>query len=134
MPTWEAVLFRRLVILATILFVVAAVMSATTTQRRPPAERSLEPPRVLASGPHDLVQGELPKDKVVTAHVGDVVELSITSKTSDEAYIENMGIDVPVEPDVPGTLRLVAERAGDYPVRLMWAQKRVGVVEVVDVR
>lgn len=126
-------LFRRVVILASILFIVAALMTASTPRRGPVTER-LQPPKVLASGPHDVVQGELPKEKVVTAHVGDVIELTVTSETADEAYVDGMGIDVPVEPDVPASLRLVADRAGDYPVRLVWAGKQVGVVEVVDVR
>ena len=58
----------------------------------------------------------------------------MTSKTADEAYVDGMGIDVPVEPDVPASVRLVADRAGDFAVRLMWAGKQIGVVEVVDVR
>lgn len=126
-------LFRRVVILASILFIVAALMTASAPRRGPVTER-LGPPKVLADGPHDTVQGELPKDKVVTAHVGDVIELTVTSKTADEAYVDGMGIDLAVEPDVPANVRLVADRAGDFPVRLTWAGKQIGVVEVVDVR
>lgn len=125
--------FRRLILLASILFVVAALMSASAPRRGPVTE-SLEPPRVLADGPHSVVQGELPKQKVVTAEVGDIIDLTVTAKAADEAYVEGLGIDIPVEPDVPGRLRMIVERAGDFPVRLMWAEQRVGVLEVVDGR
>ncbi len=125
-------LFRRVVILASLLFVVAAIMSASAPQRRSAApERQVPAPRGDA---RDVVHGELPKDKVVTAHLGDVIELTVRSKASDEAYVDGMGLDVAVEPDLPGSLRIVADRAGDFPVRLQWAGKRVGVIEVVDVR
>jgi hypothetical protein len=133
-------LFRRLVILASLLFVVAAIMSASAPRRQAPAgggAGSLSPtPRGGGeeAGGRDVVHGDLPKDKVVAAHVGDIVELTIRAKKSDEAYVDGLGVDVPVEPGVPGTVRIVADRAGDFAVRLQWAGRRVGVLEVVDVR
>jgi hypothetical protein len=133
-------LFRRLVILASLLFVVAAIMSASAPRTREPRTQSTGPisltPRAneAESGARDVVQGDLPKDKVVTAHVGDIVELTVHSKTADEAYVDGLGVDIPVEPDLPGSVRIVAYRAGDFPVHLQWAGKKVGVLEVVDVR
>lgn len=134
-------LFRRLVILASLLFIVAAIMSASA----PRTERSRDPaatgpisltPRAdeAQSGARDVVHGTLPKDKVVAAHVGDIVELTIHAEKADEAYVEGLGIDVAVEPGVPGSVRIVADRAGDFPVLLQWAGRKVGVLEVVDVR
>jgi hypothetical protein len=128
-------LFRRLVILASLMFIVAAIMSANAPRRGTVAERPDPVPRSGGTETaRDVVHGDLPKDKVVTAHVGDVIELTVRSKLADEAYVDGMGIDVPVEPDLPGNVRIVAERAGDFPVRLQWAGKRIGVLEVVDVR
>jgi hypothetical protein len=80
------------------------------------------------------VRGELPRDEVVTADVGDVVELTIHAEAADKAQIPALGLDVPVEPDVPGTLRLVADREGRFPVRLRWAGEEVGVLQVGDER
>lgn len=133
-------LFRRLVVLASLLFIVAAIMSASAPRTREPKNEPTGPisltPRAneAESGARDVVHGDLPKDKVVTAHVGDIVELTVRSKKADEAYVDGLGIDIPVEPDLPGSARIVADRAGDYPVRLQWAGKKVGVLEVVDVR
>jgi hypothetical protein len=129
----QAVAMRRRVtyILAGLLALTAVVAFAA-----PRPERKDDPtPRTVgatASGTPEAgtVAGTLPRDKVVRARVGDMVELTVTSTDPDSASVEEFGLTDGTSPGAPARFSFLADRAGRFEVRLLLTNERVGAVVV----
>jgi hypothetical protein len=117
---------RRLLLLAVLLLVAAALASTLAARDRTPAATAPAPP---ASAPVPTVTGRLP-GATVRARVGDLVSVEVDATTTDTAQIVALGVQAPVEPDLPGQLEFLADQAGRFAVTLRDAGTRVGTVQV----
>lgn len=122
---------RRVLLLFAGLLALAALASAVAPREPIVREdpRDVAPPAAEAPG---VVRGRLPADRTVRATVGDVVELVVAVEAPDEVEIDAFGLDAPADQDSPARFTFIADRAGRYPVRLRFADRRVGVLEVED--
>ncbi len=71
------------------------------------------------------VRGTLPRDKVVRARVGDLVELTVTSREPDSASLEAFGLTDSAERGSPARFSFLADREGSFDVRLGISEPRV---------
>lgn len=70
------------------------------------------------------------KTTVVPIRVGDQLSLTISSTRADQVEIPAFGLLKAVAPDAPARFNLLAEREGDYPIRLVDADRVVGRIVV----
>ena len=110
----------------------AAWRDAERTDRAAtPASPSPAPaPSATGGTAANVVTATLPADASVQAAVGDEVELRVVSETADLAKITDLGIQVPVGPGLPGTIRFRAYSAGRFPVMFDLAGTEAGLIEV----
>jgi hypothetical protein len=124
----QRVPWRRFLLFAVLLLVAASLVSAM----QPRSERGSDPPseplpaRSLASE----VRASLPKDEVVRARVGDVVRLTVSAPASDTVELSDLGLEQPVDPELPAELVFVADRPGRFAVRLHNAAETVGTLRI----
>jgi hypothetical protein len=85
-----------------------------------------------ARTPVDTVRGTLPRDEVVRAQVGDLVELTVTAEQVDSATIEALGLTEALAPQAPARFSFLADRAGSFPVTLTLTDDRAGRVVVTE--
>src|SRR4051794_41205372 len=122
---------RRLLVFIVLLLVVAAGASAIARSRRDGDFSRPVLPAPPAPGPAaKVVDATLPHDRLVRAHVGDVVRLEVSHPAQDEVEILALGLAEPVEPGIAAQFEFDADRAGRFAVTLRDAATRVGVVEV----
>jgi hypothetical protein len=126
-------LLRRLLLFAAALLLVAALASALA-----PREDTAGPqptgsqPDVAPALPAPVVRADLPRDRVVEAEVGDVVELQVTAAAPDQAEIPKLGVKAPADVGVPAQLTFVADQPGRFGVRLRFSGEKVGVIDIGD--
>jgi hypothetical protein len=125
-----------LLVLATVLLVtsVLGALAPRDDQARKP-DRPLRPAPAAAApdAPADgTARGVLPRDKVLRARVGQLVELTVTATAPDSATFD--GLTDAVAPGSPATFSFVADAAGSYPVSLSISDDRVGRVVVAPAR
>jgi hypothetical protein len=124
----QRVPWRRFLLFAVLLLVAASLVSAMA----PRSERVSNPPseplpaRSLASE----VRASLPADKVVRARVGDVVRLTVSAPVSDTVRLSDLGLEQPVDADLPAEFVFVADRPGRFAVRLHHAAETVGTLRI----
>jgi hypothetical protein len=125
-------LLRRLLLFAAALLLVAALASAIAPREQATRPESQGPQRgALAPAiPAPVVRGALPRDRVVEAEVGDVVELQVAASQPEEAEIPKLGVDAPADAGLPARLTFVADRPGRFGVRLRYSGEKVGVIQV----
>jgi hypothetical protein len=119
---------RRILLFVVLLLVVAA--GAEAIAPRDEAPRAVKPPP-SAGPPPRVVEGELPADDELRARVGDIVQLTVTNRTTDIVRVVALGLEAPVEPELPAEIVFDADRPGRFSVTLRDAQRRVGVIEVL---
>lgn len=76
------------------------------------------------------LRARLPRDKVVRAKVGDLVELTVTSAEPDSAALPELGLSEAAAPGAPARFSFLADRPGSYDVRLLLSEKLAGRVVV----
>jgi hypothetical protein len=123
----EAMLRRVLLILAFVLLLGGMVGAMT-----PRKDQAVKPdlPRGRPSGADRTVRGTLPRDEVVRARVGDLVELTVTARAADSATIGGFGQTEAVAPGAPARFSILADRAGSFPVTLTLSDDRAGRILV----
>jgi hypothetical protein len=81
------------------------------------------------------VTAELPgvtpgKPKIVRAHVGDLIELSVAAPGPDTVTIEGYDELQPADPDNPARFSFIASEAGTFAVTLQDSGTVVGRLEI----
>jgi hypothetical protein len=120
-----------------LLFVAALLLIAALASVIAPREGNLagpttpQPPQ-LAAPPSaaPTVTGILPADGTIEATVGDVVDLTVTADHPDVVQIFDLGLQAPVDADLPGVLEFAADQQGRFAVTLRYSGERVGVLVV----
>jgi hypothetical protein len=125
---------RRILLFVTLLLLIGVMASAIAPreQQLAPAPPQSEPTPPPASA--RVVDGRLPRDEVVRARVGDVVQLSVTHNGRDVAQILALGLDEPVESGLPARFVFDADHEGRFAVSLRYARERLGVIRVLPAR
>jgi hypothetical protein len=67
----------------------------------------------------------------VLARVGQMVTIVVRSDTLDTVSLTDMGAET-TEPDSPARFELLADVPGSYPIELLEADRRSGVLEIRD--
>jgi hypothetical protein len=122
-PRRVAVVFAALLALGVVVLIVV-----------PRSEPADDPtPRTVPKGNdvRDAVRGTLPRDKVVRAKVGELVDLTVTSRVPDSAAIDAFGLAEATDRDAPARFSFLADRQGSFDVTLqLGKEKTVGRVVV----
>jgi hypothetical protein len=122
---------RRILLFAALLLLVALI--AESIAPRDEAPRAIKGAPGVAPPPPTggLVEAALPEDEEVRAHVGDLVQIEVAHEAQDTVRIVSLGLEEPVDPDLPALLVFDADRPGRFSVTLRDAARRIGVVEVL---
>jgi hypothetical protein len=125
-----------LIFLATLVVLLSALSSLRTSsekkatkQNAPATTTSVSPATKPApSG----ISAVMPADPKVKLAPGQQLTLQVRSASPDVAAISELGLEVPVGPDVPGEIVLIAPSSGSFDVTLQVAQRKVGEIVVKD--
>jgi hypothetical protein len=127
-------LARRLLLLAAVLMLLTALAAGLAPQvqvtQAPPAERSSLPVGTTVVREIPAVPGA---DIRVPVHRGDLLELEVSGDTLDSVLIERLDMLEPIEPLTPARFEILADApAGDYPIRLVDADQRIGAIVITE--
>jgi len=124
---------RRLLLFVVLLIAIGAVASATVPRQETQPERRPAPAPTVpaqASPAANVIEARLPGRGDVRATVGDIVQLEVSHDAADVVQVTALGVEEPVDPDIPAQLVFDADRPGRFAVTLRDAQRRVGVIDV----
>jgi hypothetical protein len=120
-----------------LLFVAALLLIAALASVIAPRDGNMagpsttQAPQLAAPPPAaPTVRGTLPADGTIEASVGDIVDLTVTADHPDEVQIFHLGLEAPVDTDLPGVLEFVADEPGRFAVTLRYSGERVGALVV----
>ncbi len=123
---------RRILLFVAMLLLVALIAESIAPRDEPPPAIKGAPGVAPPPPSGGLVEAALPKDREVRARVGDLVQIAVTHDAQDTVRIVSLGIEEPVDPDLPAQLVFDADRPGRFSVTLRDAARRIGVVEVLE--
>jgi hypothetical protein len=124
---------RSILLFVAVLLLIAALASVIAPREGNVAGPSATQTPHAASAPPPTartVTGRLPADGTVEATEGDIVDLTVTADHPDEVQIFDLGLQAPVDADLPGVLQFVADEPGRFAVTLSYSGERVGVLVV----
>jgi hypothetical protein len=127
------VLARRLLVLTAVLLLlmtVAAALAPQPTVAPPEQARSPVPPGDTAERRISVDAGA---DTRVPVSRGDVLELQVEGDVLDTVLLERLDRLDGIEPTTPARFTMLVEApAGIYPIRLVEADRRIGMIEISD--
>lgn len=123
-----------LILLATLV----VLLSGLSSLRRGSEKQSAAPqpaatkttPAAAASPPPAELSAVMPAEGKVKLKTGQTLKLQVRSDSPDTALISGLGLKVPVGPDLPGEIVIVAPSSGSYPVTLQISARTVGDIVV----
>ncbi len=125
-------MLRRVTLLFAGLLVLSAVVAIVAPQPELADDTTPRTSPTTATGEDATaaVRGTLPRDKVVSVKVGELVELTVTSAKPDSASLQAFGLTDATGPDEPARFSFIADRPGRFDVTLLLSGKSVGRVVV----
>jgi len=127
-------LARRLLLLAAVLMLLAALAAGVA-----PREQAAESPRLerstLPAGTEvvEEIPAEPGADSRVKVQRGDVLKLEVSGDVLDSVLIERLDRVEAIEPLTPARFELLVDApAGAYPIRLVEADRRIGVIDITE--
>ena len=125
-------LARRLLILLAVLMGLTA-LAAGVAPREPARDTAAEPPAPAAAPVEDPLERTLSADggpdRRVVARRGRVVRLTVEGDVVDSVVLGDLKIE-PIDPESPALFELLVDELGTYPITLLDAGRRIGVLEV----
>jgi hypothetical protein len=135
---------RRLVILVAVLMGLTALAASVAPPPDPARrDRGATPtptPTPPEAPPDTAVSG------VVSAHVevgppgsrltrvrareGNTVTLDVSGDVVDAVVVDDLPVIEPIDPDTPAHLEIVPSAPGRYPIRLLDADRQIGILDV----
>ncbi len=128
---------RRLIIVMLTLLVISSIAAALVPVEE--AQRDSERSSTTTSKRQQADSGELVSKQInagaarpptISAHVGDQLVLTVTSRKPDQAAIPALGELADVGPDAAARFDLLLSEPGGYAVRLVDAERTVGRLDV----
>ncbi|MGI8904174.1 MAG: hypothetical protein ACR2IP_11090 [Solirubrobacteraceae bacterium] len=124
-------MLRRFALLLAVLLVASAVLTAVAP--RPDRADGVDSTLPVTPADEDVttaVTATLPRDRVLRAHVGDNIDLTVTAEQPDSATIAALGLTDASAPGAPAQFSFRASRAGSFPVTLTLSGEGAGRVVV----
>ena len=128
------VLARRLLIALAVLMALTALAAGLAPRDTALREDSAATPAAPTAPAAEPVQETLDaaaEGQRVEARVGQTVTIVVRSAQLDSVELAEVGTE-PVEPDSPARFELLADVPGTYPIELLEAGRRIGVLEISD--
>ena len=127
-------LARRLLIALAVLMALTALAASVAPRDRAPQEDDT-PAQAAPSAParepvHETLDAAGEGQRVV-ARVGQDVVIIVRSEELDTVTLAEVGAET-AEPDSPARFELLADVPGSYPIELLEADRRIGVLEISD--
>ena len=126
-------LARRLLLLAAVLMLLA-VLAAGLAPQQPADDAPSVPASELPPG-GDVVEriSAAESNSRVIVRRGDVLQLEVSGDTPDSVLIERLDRIESIDPSTPARFELLADApAGVYPIRLIDADRRIGIIEITN--
>ena len=125
-------LARRLLLLAAVLLLLAALAAGIAPRQEATQSPQVEPSALPAGAE---VAEEIPAGPGAESRVkvrrGDVLTLDVRGDVLDSVLIERLDMVQAIEPLTPARFEyLVDAPVGSYPIRLVEADRRIGVIEI----
>ena len=125
---------RFLIIVAVLMGLTALAASFAPRQPTPREERQASTPTPAPSGSPSATTVEesvsaMDEDSVVTVRSGDLVELTVDGSDEPDSVSVLGRIDA-VDPTTPARFSLLAGRPGEYPIELLEAERRIGMLVI----
>ena len=125
-------LARRLLIALAVLMLLTALAASVAPRESAVQDDTAATPAAPATATVEPVQATLDasaKDQRVQARVGQTVTIVVRSDTLDTVSLTDLGAET-TEPDSPARFELLADGPGSYPIELLEADRRIGVLEI----
>jgi hypothetical protein len=128
-------LARRLLILLAVLMGLTALAAGVAPRRPlPPADGPSSSPEAATAAPAQrplerTLSADEPSSRKIVVRRGRLVRLTIEGDIVDSVQIGELAV-LSLDPDSPVQFELIADEPGSYPITLVDAQRRLGVVEV----
>ena len=116
---------RFLVVVAAALAVLLVASSLVPDPDQAPKPAPAPPAPVT-----DVSEGSLPRDRVVRAEVGELVQLTVTATQPTGVEIPELGELGTAAPDAPARFTVLADRPGRFEVRYLGTGRLAGVLQV----
>jgi hypothetical protein len=127
-------LARRLLIALAVLLLLTAVAASVAPRETGSRDDAAVTPAAPAKPAVKPVQETLDasaEGQRVLARVGQTVTIVVRSDTLDTVSLAELGAET-TEPDSPARFELLADAPGSYPIELLQADRRIGVLEIRD--
>jgi hypothetical protein len=127
-------LARRLLIALAVLMLLTALAASVApreTAQRDDAAVTPAAPTTPTLAPVQETLDASAEGQRVLARVGQTVTIVVRSDTLDTVSLAEMGTKT-TEPDSPARFELLADVPGSYPIELLEADRRIGVLEIRD--
>ena len=127
-------LARRLLIALAVLMLLTAVAASVAPRETGSRDGAAVTPAVAATATVEPVQETLDasaEGQRVLARVGQTVTIIVRSDTLDTVSLAELGAET-TEPDSPAHFEILADAPGSYPIELLQAGRRIGVLEIRD--
>jgi len=127
-------LARRLLIALAVLLLLTAVAASVAPRETGSRDDAAVTPAAPAKPAVEPVQETLDasaEGQRVLARVGQTVTIVVRSDTLDTVSLAELGAET-TEPDSPARFELLADAPGSYPIELLQAERRIGVLEIRD--
>jgi hypothetical protein len=97
----------------------------TPTKREPPGGGKVTTVKAVFS---TIERTRAPKR--VVADVGDLVDVRVRGNVVDSVSVDGLTDVVPIDPQSPAQLQLLADEPGVYPVSLLQAERVIGRLDI----
>jgi hypothetical protein len=129
------VLARRLLLLAAVLMLLTALAAglAPRQETNDVTPRSSATPAPASSGRTiaRTIAAAPGSDTRVSVRQGDLLQLEVAGDALDTVWLERLDRVDAIDPSSPARFELlIDEPAGDYPIRLVDADRRIGAIEI----
>jgi len=123
-----------LILLATLVVVLSGLSSLRRGSEKqataPQPAATTNSAAVAPSLPPGEMSATMPNESRVKLKTGQTLKLQVRSDSPDTALISGLGLKLPVGPDLPGEIVIVAPSSGTYPVTLQISARTVGEIIV----
>jgi hypothetical protein len=126
-------LARRLLILLAVLMGLTA-LAAGVAPRRPLPQDDAAPPQASTARPVQkplvrTLSADEPSGRRIEVNRGRLVRLTVEGDVVDSVQLGDLQVHA-LDPESPVHFELIADVPGSYPITLVDAQQRLGVLEV----
>jgi hypothetical protein len=129
------VLARRLLMLAAVLMLLTALAAGLAPRQETSDVTPLSPAGPAPASSGRTIARTIPaapgSDTRVRVRRGDLLRLEVAGDALDTVWLERLDRVDAIDPSSPARFELlIDESAGDYPIRLVEADRRIGAIEI----